>query len=276
MSNRLPRVSAVISVVDPHPVYFRQAVASILGQTVDDFELLIIEEQLGRSVTDVLHGINDQRIRHYCHPHRTSLVEQRNRGLKLAQSDYIALLDADDICFPERFEKQIRFLEEHPEVAVLGSDLEIIDSTGKTIGYRTYPTSAIQVAQALRLANPLAQPSVMYRKAAVIEAGGYQYTRFKYVEDYELWCRMATRGYKLANIPEPLIRYRIHASAAKSTSLRESLLGTIDVKKIYFSQSFGLLGRIRFIAEYLLLLLPSRWVIRFFLAINVQKRIRRR
>ncbi len=272
MSDTAPRISAVISVVDPHPVYFREAVASILGQTVRDLELVIIEEPSSRRVADVLDGINDPRIRHFCHPHRTSLVEQRNRGLEKARSDLVALLDADDVCLPNRFEKQLKFIELHPEVSVLGTQLEIIDPQSRTIGYRVYPVEPDDVARALRIYDPIAQPSVMLRKAAVIEAGGYQYTRYKFVEDYELWCRMAMKGYQLANMPEALTRYRVHPQGAKTTSLRSSLLGTIDVKRMYFSKSLTAREWIRLLAEHALLYLPGSLVIKLFLAVNVRRR----
>ena len=204
MTGSVPRVSVVICVVDPHPRYFREAVLSVLAQTYRNFELLIVEEPSGLRVSDVLNGISDERIRHYCHPHRTSLVEQRNRGLANARAALIALMDADDICLPERLEKQIAFLDEHPEIDVLGTQLEIIDMNGRRTGYRQYPTGHDALRRALPIFDPIAQPSVMLRKCSAMRAGGYLYTRHKYAEDYELWCRMAKMGYRLANMPDVL------------------------------------------------------------------------
>ena len=152
----VPRVSAVISVVDPHPVYFREAVESILGQTERSLELVIIEEPSGRRASDTLKAIGDPRIRHFEHPVRTSLVDQRERGLEKARSEIVALLDADDICVPDRFEKQIAFLDTHPEVSVLGSQLEIIDPAGHHLGYRRYPCQHEAILRALESGHGIA------------------------------------------------------------------------------------------------------------------------
>ena len=286
MNGIAPRVSAVISVVDPHPVYFREAVASILGQTLSELELIIIEEPSGRRVADVLQGteapprsagavppIDDARIRHFCHPHRTSLVDQRNRGLEHARSEYVALLDADDICKPDRFAKQLAFLEAHPEVGVVGSQLEVIDHEGRHIGYRAYPIEPEAIRRALPLYNPIAQPGCMLRRSAALAVGGYQYKLHKFVEDYELWCRMAKHGFALANLPEPLTRYRIHPEGAKTTSLRSSLLGTIDVKRIHFAGAMGPRARLRLLGERALLRLPGPLVIKLFLALQVRREL---
>jgi glycosyltransferase involved in cell wall biosynthesis len=273
MTSPAPRVSAVISVIDPHPVYFPEAVHSILGQTLSDLELIIIEEPHGRRVVDVLKGVDDPRIRHFCHPHRTSLVDQRNRGLEHARSEFVALLDADDICRPDRFAKQLAFLEAHADVGVVGSQLEIIDPASRTIGYRAYPTSSDAIERALSLYNPIAQPGCMLRRSAALAAGGYQYRLHKFVEDYELWCRMAKHGYRLANLSEPLTRYRIHPAGSKTSSLRSSLLGTIDIKRIHFGDGLSPRAKLRLLGERALLQLPAPLVIKLFLALQVQRQL---
>jgi glycosyltransferase involved in cell wall biosynthesis len=267
-----PKVSAVISVIDPHPVYFREAVQSVLNQTLRDLELVIIEEPHGRRVVDVLQGIEDPRIRHFCHPHRTSLVDQRNRGLEHARSEFVALLDADDVCMPERFAKQLAFLQAHPDVAVVGSQLEVIDHEGRAVGYRAYPTDPEELRRALPLYNPIAQPGCMLRRSVALAVGGYQYRLHKFVEDYELWSRMAKHGYRLANLPEPLTRYRIHPAGAKTSSLRSSLLGTIDVKRIHFGSTMSVPAQLRLWGEQALLHLPGPLVIKLFIALQVRRK----
>lgn len=273
MTSLAPRLSAVISVIDPHPVYFPEAVNSILGQTLSDFELIIIEEPHGRRVADVLKGVDDPRIRHFCHPTRTSLVDQRNRGLEHARSEFVALLDADDACKPDRFAKQLAFLEAHPEVGVVGSQLEIIDPEGRTIGYRAYPTDPDAIERALCIYNPIAQPGCMLRRSLALAAGGYQYRVHRFVEDYELWCRMAKRGYRLANLPEPLTRYRVHPAGSKTSSLRSSLLGTIDIKRMHFAGGLGVRAKLRLLGERALLQLPGPLVIKLFLALQVRRQL---
>jgi glycosyltransferase involved in cell wall biosynthesis len=260
-----PGVSVVICVIDPHPVYFVEAVGSVLGQTFPDLELLIIEEPSSRDGRSLLAHVDDPRIRHRMHDTRTSLVEQRNRGLALARAELVAVLDADDIAEPGRLEAQIRYLDSHPEVGVLGTQLKLIDPRGATLGYRRYPIQAPDVARALRLFNPIGQPSIMLRKSAVEECGGYQYSSHPATEDYELWCRMAAQGVGLANLPEPLVRYRIHPGGMKTTRLRGILRGSIEIKQRYFRGRLGIAGYTRLLAERLLLRLPASWVMHLFL-----------
>ena len=122
--------------LNPDPVFFPQAVESILGQTFRELELIIVEAPSERSGRDLLQRYNDPRIRRQLNPQRTSLPHQRNQTLALADADVVAFLDADDIAEPDRMEKQYRFLEEHPDVDLVGSNLRIIDAGGRTHGYR--------------------------------------------------------------------------------------------------------------------------------------------
>jgi glycosyltransferase involved in cell wall biosynthesis len=259
-----PRVSVVICVIDPHPVYFPLAVRSILAQSVADLELIIIEEPSSAEVAPLLASIVDPRLRHYAHPTRTTLVEQRNRGIEHARAELIAVLDSDDVAEPERLARQLAYMEAHPEVGVLGTQLRLIDPQGATLGYRRYPTAPAEVTRALELFNPIAQPAVMYRKSVVQAAGGYRYSRYPATEDYELWCRLGTAGVQLANLDEPLVRYRIHPGGMKTTKLRGILRGTVELKQQYFGASMSPRARLRIAAEQALLLLPPRLVLWLF------------
>jgi len=266
-----PRVSVVICVIDPHPVYFLQAVQSILDQTLDDLELIIIEEPSSADGRDLLSDCVDSRVRHVMHPERTSLVQQRNRGIALAHADLIALLDADDIAEPNRLEEQVAFMESHSEVGVLGTNLRLIDPDGKALGCRVHPSDPVQVSKTLRRYNPIAQPSVMYRKKVVESAGGYRYQRYP-VEDYELWCRLDCAGVLQANLSQCLVRYRIHPGGMKTTKLRLVLKGTIDIKEMHYGRSLNLRERLRILAERTLLYLPPKLVLKLFVLLSVRRR----
>jgi glycosyltransferase involved in cell wall biosynthesis len=260
-----PRVSVVMPVVDPHPVYFPQAVASILAQSLSDLELIIIEEPSASSGKPLLAGVQDARLRHLVHHRRTTLVQQRNRGLVEARSELVAWLDADDIAEPDRLAKQVEFLEAHPEFGVLGSQLKIIDPAGKHVAQRRYPLSHDAILRRLRRANPIAQPAVLCRRSALLAVGGYQYSKFPATEDYELWCRLAAHGYRFANHPEALVRYRIHPGGAKAAKLHGILLGTLEIKRRYFGGQGDLGDLLRYFGERALLYLPSSWVYELFL-----------
>lgn len=257
-------------VVNPHPVYFPQAVASILNQTVQELELIIVEEPSQSFGPDLLANVKDPRLRHLMHSHRTSLVQQRNRGLVEARADLVAWLDADDIAEPERMRKQLAYLHGHPDVTVLGSQLTIIDQFGKVMGRRLYPEQHEAIVRTLRRQNPIAQPAVLCRKAALLAVGGYQYDRHPATEDYELWCRLAERGCRFANHPEPLLRYRLHPQGAKAAKLRGILRGTIEIKRRYFAGTMNVAETLRLWGEHGLLWLPPAWVYAMFKRIEYE------
>jgi glycosyltransferase involved in cell wall biosynthesis len=257
-------------VINPHPIYFRQAVASILNQTLHDLELIIVEEPSVSSGSELLADVQDGRLRHLVHPQRTSLVRQRNRGLVEARAELIAWLDADDVAEPDRLQQQVAFMEEHPDVAVLGSQLAIIDHEGKLIGRRSYPCDHEAIVRTLRRCNPLAQPAVLCRKAALLAVGGYQYSKHPATEDYELWCRLAEQGFRFANHCQTLLKYRVHPGGAKAVKLRGILHGTLEIKRRFFAGKMNLGDLLRLWGERFLLWLPPGWVYRLFMKMNCQ------
>jgi len=273
-----PLISVVIAVIDPDPYYFPQTVQSVLAQSLSDLELVVIEEPLSPGKTtpsagELLADFDDPRIRHYLHPHRTSLVRQRNRGLHAARADLVAWIDADDVCLPDRLVAQLERFSDDPQLTVAGSQLEVIDARGERIGYRSYPSTHHHIAASLPFFNPLAQPSVMLRKQAVLQAGGYLYDRYLAVEDYELWCRLAHRGARFANCSEPLTQYRIHPGGMKTTKLRSILRGTLDIKSMYFADRRAARYRLRRLGERLLLWLPPRFVVWLFKQLTLKKQL---
>jgi len=253
----------MMPVLRPHPIYFRQAVESVLAQTLADLELVIVEDPSETSAAAFLP--TDSRIRHVANPERTSLVDQRNKALTEARGELVAMLDADDIAEPTRLEKQAAFLAEHPEVAIVGSQLTIIDPDGNVVGSRSYPTEHDSIVAAMTRYNAIAQPSVMARRSVLVEAGGYQYRDFPVNEDYELWSRLVAGGAVLANHPETLLRYRVHPSGTKSAMLKRMLRATIDVKHKFWRDRMDTRARARYWAEHALLGLPASWVYRLFM-----------
>jgi glycosyltransferase involved in cell wall biosynthesis len=138
-------------------------------------------------------------------------------------STFGALLDSDDISQPDRLEKQIAFLEANPDVTVVGAQLRKIDTLGTDLGLLCdYPLRHDQIVQQMLVSNPIGQPSVTFRCAAIVAAGNYRDVK---VEDYDLWLRVAAAGGRLANLPEALVNYRIHP---QSTTQRQIALKQLD------------------------------------------------
>src|SRR5688572_457670 len=135
-----PLVSVVMTVLDPGPRYFHEAVASVLAQDYSHWELVIVEDPSSRSPGRLLQAFDDPRIVYFANPARTSHSRQRNQSLALARGELVATLDADDVCQLDRISQQVRFLADHPDVDVVGTQLAIIDGEGKLIGSRNYPT----------------------------------------------------------------------------------------------------------------------------------------
>ena len=265
-----PLISVNLCVWKPAPRFFPQAVESILNQTFQDFELIIVEDPSefdGRAM--IRHLLDDPRIRYVKNETRTGLIAQRNQALELSRAKLVAVLDADDVAKSERLATQFAFLQENPETKVLGSWLEIINEEGQTIGLRKYPTTHGEIARVIRRYNPIAQPAVVFDKELALALGGYQGE--PYTEDYDLWCRIFNSGARFANLPGALVRYRLHEAASKTRHLRHILRSTIKIKRRSFSKGWNLGDYLRLMAEYGLLLIPPGLVYWLFRTMTFQK-----
>lgn len=266
-----PAVTVLMPVLDPDPEYLRKAVASIVAQTVTDWEFVIVEDPGPRSAAEIVAEFADPRIRLIRNDTKTGFAAQLNRGLAEARADLIARMDADDVSHPDRLTAQLGYLTDHPDVDVVGSRIEIIDPDDKLIGARDYPLDHAAILSDLRRYNAVAHPAVMFRKATITKAGGYRATTHAGVEDYELWCRLAAAGARFANLPAALLCYRIHPAATKQQKLRDTIRGSIDVKLTYWRRQFGIRDWLRVFAERCLLCLPASLVLRLFVAREYRK-----
>jgi glycosyltransferase involved in cell wall biosynthesis len=145
---------------------------------------------------------------HYIHPPtRIGLPASLNLGLSMANGSLIARFDSDDICLPDRLKLQVEFLDNHPEIGIVGGSVEIIDDSGKTQGIRSYPQTHHEIFSKMMLTNAMAHPTVTFRKAISDTRGSYDET-FRFSEDLELWLRWLNCGVAFANLPQILVKYR--------------------------------------------------------------------
>lgn len=263
-----PSVSVVMPVWKAESIHVPLAVVSVLAQTLTNWELIVIEDPSDEPAGPLLAAFDDARIRHVVNASRTSFSEQLNLGLSLARSDLVARMDADDVCEPARLQTQLDFLRQQPQIDLVGTDLMVIDNAGRTIGRRRYPHTHAAIGRALPRYNPLAHPAVMFRKQVVLDAGGYQGDMC--IADYDLWNRLFARGVRMANLPQPLLRYRVHPAGMKTARLREMIRATLAVKQQYWQGRLDLASRLRMAAERLLLWLPAPLVLRLFLATQLR------
>jgi len=188
--------------------YLRESVESILNQTFKDFEFIIVNDGSTDTSRAILESYNDSRTFLLHNRENIGLTRSLNKGLAIAKGDYVARMDADDISMPVRFEKQVAFLKEHPEVGILGCNCVHIDSDGRRVGVRKTPTSAIQIRWASLLENPFAHPTVMIRRDVLARKGLKYDEALETTQDYDLWTRVLKCTYG-ANLGEALVQYRL-------------------------------------------------------------------
>lgn len=189
--------------------YLGEAIQSILGQTFEDFEFLITNDGSTDSSLGIIKRFDDARIRLIDHPKNIGLVASLNEGLKTANGQFIARMDADDISNTNRLQSQLDFLLANPEIGLVGCHMDIIDEHKNIIGERIYQIShdAIKVESLFRC--PVPHPGVMLRKDSFINNNLFYNPTFSYyAEDYELWQR-ALSILKFANVDAKLLQYRI-------------------------------------------------------------------
>jgi glycosyltransferase involved in cell wall biosynthesis len=191
--------------------YIAEAIRSVLGQSFADFELLIVDDGSSDNTLGVIHGFADPRIRLLVQENN-GISMALNTGLKAAKGVYIARFDADDICFPQRLAQQVIFLDGHPSYLVVGSDAEYISENGEHLfNFRCIGHSHREIEENLYRHCPFIHSAVMYRKEAIVQAGGYSSYAHNF-EDYLLWVQLLQRG-KCCNLPEPLIKVRINPAS---------------------------------------------------------------
>lgn len=219
------RVSVVLPVYNAER-FVVEAVESILGQTLAAFELVVLDDGSTDATPRLLAGLvsRDPRIRLVTRENR-GLTRSLNEGLEIAAGEYVAIMNADDIALPDRLATQVAFLDEHPQVAAVGSQTRLLGSDGGRGPSTRLPQSPEAVRAFLTQASPLAHPSVMMRRSAVVAVGGYR-PQMEPAEDYDLWLRLAERA-DLANLPDVLLEYRVHSGQSTATACEAVALATL-------------------------------------------------
>ncbi len=223
MTDRKPIVTVLMPVYNGER-YLRESIESILGQTFTDFECLIIDDGSIDASRDIIRSYCDPRIRLIENIDNLGLIKTLNCGLALAKGEYIARQDQDDISYPERLEKQVAFLNSHPEIAMLGTRINNIDEQGRKSTLYGYciVCSELAIRWQLMFDNPFVHPSVMMRAKIVSDIGGYD-ERFPECEDYDLFSRLVY-VHRAANLKEILFAYRQHLGSMNSNRTKENCL----------------------------------------------------
>ena len=185
-----------------------ESIDSILSQTFTDFELIIINDGSQDNTEEVIHAYSDKRIRYYRNEKNEGLIYTLNRGLDLAQGKYIARMDADDVSLPTRFEKQVKVMEESPNIVVCGTQIIPFGvDTAKRFSL-FLPEESEDLKNLLFIQTCFAHPTVMVRRQVLIDNEVRYDADYPHAEDYKMWIDLSLLG-EFYNIQEPLLKYRL-------------------------------------------------------------------
>ncbi len=219
-----PKISVIMSVYNTPKEYLCEAIESILNQTFQDFEFLIVDDgSVQLHVKETILSYKDEHIR-YLYKDNSGLADSLNFAVSQAKGMYIARMDSDDISLPERFEKQVAFLDNNPSISIVGSWIEIFPET------KVWHTMPEPKLLDFVLGNQLAHPAVMWRKKDFEEKGLKYDKNLVCSQDYDLWSRVSMAGLKSVNLQEILLKYRSHPNNISHTKRDKQAKIAADIK----------------------------------------------
>jgi len=214
-SSRAPIISVIMSVFNGEE-YLRDAIDSVLNQTYDNFEFIIIDDGSSDDSVKIIKSYSDPRIRLITQTNH-GLVYSLNKGAALARGGYVARQDGDDISMPTRLEKELNWMLANHERGLVGTFFTYIDMNNKPLKTTICsPLKDLDLKRSMYINNPFAHGSVMFKKQAFLETNGYRQEYYK-AEDYDLWRRIA-RKWEVGQVPEILYWYIINPSGISQNS----------------------------------------------------------
>lgn len=231
--NQTPKISLIMSVYNGED-YLAEAIESVLNQTFRDFELIVINDCSTDSTPDILNRFQEQDNRVKVHTNEVNLrlPSSLNKAISLAKGKYVARMDADDICLPDRLEKQYHFMETHPSVALSSCRFMTLKNGVISSGGCGGKCDNESIKALLLVTNPILHPGII-AKADVIRSLGYD-KLFTCTEDMELWTRFVMGGYDIEILPDYLMIYRLHDKQITETTLEKQHREVLTIQKTYY------------------------------------------
>lgn len=239
-----PPITVLMPVHNGEP-YLDEAVKSILSQTAPDLIFLIIDDASTDATPDILktYAAQDKRFTVLRNESVLGLTVSLNLGLERVTTPYIARMDADDVSLPQRLEKQLAYMNAHPEAVALGSWVQAIDAAGEAANSPWFEeirqnVRSADICKALLLGHSvIVHPTALLRTDALRAIGGYR-ACFRYAQDYDLWLRLLPEG-ELHVLPEILLQYRIHEQAISTTKLHEQRIANASALACALLRAWG-------------------------------------
>ena len=225
-------ISVILAVTNGQK-FLKETIDSLLNQTYKTIEIIVVVNCSQDATLEILQDYDDERIRIY----ETNICQLNfnlNYGLSKAKGEYIVRIDADDIAIPERFFKQMIYMQKYD---VVGSNIIYIDEYSNIIGRKNYPEHNEEIRKKIYYTSVLAHPSVMIKKAILLKNSGYM--GGKVSEDYDLWLRLIRdSSIKFYNIQENLILYRIHPKQARGNKYAYAEIAGYFLREALYFRSF--------------------------------------
>lgn len=235
----MPNITVLMTVYNGSQ-YLRPSLETVLNQTFKDFEFLIIDDCSSDDSASVVRSYQDSRIRLVCNEKNIGQTASLNKGLRLASAPYVARMDADDLAFPDWLKLQDEFIRNNPQYAVVSTQAVVIDQHNRIQKILESCVSPEAVVVKALTASPVNHVGSLMCKDTILSVGGYD-ERYKIAADYDLWCRLLSRGHKLTSIAETLTAIRFHV---RSISIKENksvmYLELVDVIQSNFERLAGL------------------------------------
>lgn len=218
------KISVIMSVYNTKQEYLKQAIDSILSQTYTNFELIIVDDGSTVDIKPLVDNYSDERIK-YFRKENGGAASARNYGISHSEGEYIAIMDSDDVSHSDRLEKQIKYLENHSNISLVGSWFNILGTSRVT-----------KVPEFVKIMDLLADcciihPSVMYRKSDFDKYNLRYDENFICAEDYDLYSR-AVKHLSLSNVQESLLDYRVYTNNTSTKKREERIKGSFDVQNM--------------------------------------------
>ena len=229
-----PDISVIMSVYNGE-TYLAEAIESVVNQTFQNWELIIINDCSTDSTAEILDDFSkrDGRIKVHTNETNLKLPSSLNKAISLSTGKYIARMDADDICLPDRLEKQYKFMEENSDVALSTCRFMTVKNGVFASGGAGGRCDFEALKAMLLVANPILHPGVIAR-ADVMKKFNYD-TNLTCTEDLELWTRMARENQKIQILPECLLIYRLHDKQITSTTLERQHTEVLEIEQKYYA-----------------------------------------